>query len=306
MLGATCSVLACHVLAGRAISYYGLVAAFTMIRKAAVAGSWYPGSSAALAAAVDGYLAGARREVAGELTALIAPHAGLMYSGPVAAHAYDLLRGRTFDVAVLVGPSHYVAFDGVSVYASGAFESPFGAASIDADCARALLAADSVVHEYPAAHAREHSLEMQLPFLQRLAPEARIVPLVMGHQTAATAEALARALVTALTGRRALLVASTDLSHYHDAVTASGLDRVVIDCVSRFDADALQSALHVRPEHACGGGPTVAVMRAARLLGARDAVVLKYADSGDVSGDKSAVVGYLAAALGVFNSPTAA
>jgi MEMO1 family protein len=275
-----------------------------MIRKAAVAGSWYPGSSAALAAAVDGYLSGARREVAGELTALIAPHAGLMYSGPVAAHAYDLLRGRTFDVAVLVGPSHYVAFEGVSVYASGAFESPFGAASIDTDCARALLAADSVVHEYPAAHAREHSLEMQLPFLQRLAPEARIVPLVMGHQTAATAEALARALVTALTGRRALLVASTDLSHYHDAVTASAMDRVVIDCVSRFDADALQSALNVRPDHACGGGPTVAVMRAARLLGARDAVVLKYADSGDVSGDKSAVVGYLAAALGTFGPAT--
>jgi AmmeMemoRadiSam system protein B len=227
-----------------------------------------------------------------------------MYSGPVAAHAYDLLRGRTFDVAVLVGPSHFVAFDGVSVYAGGGFETPFGVASVDVACVRALLASDGVVREYPSAHAREHSLEMQLPFLQRLAPEIPIVPLVMGHQTAATARALAESLAVAVTGRRALLVASTDLSHYHDAATAATLDRVVIDCVSRFDADGLQAALDARPDHACGGGPTVAVMRAARLLGARDAVVLNYADSGDVSGDKSAVVGYLAAALGVFGRAT--
>ena len=96
-------------------------------------------------------------------------------------------------------------------------------------------------------------------------------------------------------------MASTDLSHYHDAKTAAALDAVVIDCVSRFDADGLQRALDARPDHACGGGPTVAVMRAAQLAGARDAVVLNYADSGDVSGDKSAVVGYLAAAFGTFN-----
>jgi AmmeMemoRadiSam system protein B len=271
-----------------------------MVRKSAVAGSWYPGSAAALAAAVDRYLSAVDRQVAGEVTALVAPHAGLMYSGPVAAHAYDLLRGRTFDVAVLVGPSHFVAFDGVSAYSAGGFETPFGVARIDTECVRALLASGGGVREYPAAHVREHSLEMQLPFLQRLAPEVSIVPLVMGHQTEATVRALAESLAVALTGRRALLVASTDLSHYHDAATAGELDRVVIDCVSRFDADGLQAALNRRPEHACGGGPTVAVMRAARRLGARDAIVLKYADSGDVSGDKSAVVGYLAAALGVF------
>src|SRR5205814_4907242 len=101
-------------------------------------------------------------------------------------------------------------------------------------------------------------------------------------------------------GRKALLVASTDLSHYYDAAAAAALDRVVIDCVTRFDAADLQAALTENPEHACGGGPTVAVMRAATLAGARDAIVLDYADSGDVSGDKSAVVGYLAAALGSF------
>jgi AmmeMemoRadiSam system protein B len=274
------------------------------IRRAAVAGTWYPGTAPALAAAVDRHLERADEratEVSGDLVALIAPHAGLMYSGPVAAHAYRLLRGRPFDVAVLVGPSHFVGFDGVSIFLGDGFETPFGIAPIDAACAHALLASSPIVREHPPAHIREHSLEMQLPFLAHLAPGLPIVPLVMGYQTAETAFALGDALAAALRGRTALLVASTDLSHYHDAASAAALDRVVIDCVTRFDADDLQAALTVNPGHACGGGPAVAVMRAARLAGARDAVVLDYADSGDVSGDKSAVVGYLAAALGTFN-----
>src|SRR5262245_58518503 len=248
------------------------------IRKAAVAGSWYPGTSTTLAAAVDRHLANTTRDVRGDLIALIAPHAGLMYSGPVAAHAYRLLRGRQFDVAVLVGPSHFVGFEGVSVFPAGGFETPFGVASIDEPCAARLLETAPVVKDHPVAHAREHSLEMQLPFLQHLAPGAPIVPLVMGYQTADTARALGDALAAVLRGRRALVIASTDLSHYHDANAAAKLDRVVIDCVSRFDADGLQEALRVEPDHACGGGPTVAVMRAAHALGARDAVVLNYAD----------------------------
>jgi AmmeMemoRadiSam system protein B len=271
-----------------------------IIRRAAVAGTWYPGSADALAAAVDRHLERASRDVPGELLALVAPHAGLVYSGPVAAHAYRLLRARTFDVAVLVGPSHFVSFEGVSVVRTGGFETPLGVANIDDRSANALMAATSVVCEHPAAHVREHSLEMQLPFLQHLAPGLPIVPLVMGHQTRATARALGDALAAVLRGRRALVIASTDLSHYQDAETAAALDRVVVDCISRFDADGLQQVLDEEPNHACGGGPTVAVMRAARILGARDAVILNYADSGDVSGDKSAVVGYLAAALGTF------
>jgi AmmeMemoRadiSam system protein B len=124
----------------------------------------------------------------------------------------------------------------------------------------------------------------------------------MGYQTGPTARALGDALAQTLDGRRALVIASSDLSHYHDAATAAALDKVVVDCVAAFDADRLQAALDARPEHACGGGPIVAVMRAARRLGARDALVLDYADSGDVSGDKSAVVGYMAAAFGTFPS----
>ena len=268
-----------------------------------MAGTWYPGTAASLAAAVDGHLASADVggvQVHGDLVALIAPHAGLKYSGPVAAHAYRLLRDRRFDVAVLVGPSHFVGFDGVALYPSGGFDTPVGVMSIDAGCARAIAAASPVVHEHPGVHVREHSLEMQLPFLARLAPAVPIVPLLMGYQTAETAAALGAALAIALDGRKALLIASTDLSHYHDAKAASALDRVVIDCVARFDADGLQTALAATPEHACGGGPMVAVMRAARAAGARDARILHYADSGDVSGDKSSVVGYLAAAFGNF------
>ena len=264
-------------------------------------GTWYPGSADALAAAVDRQLERTSRDLPGDLVALVAPHAGLVYSGPVAAHAYRLVRARTFDVAVLVGPSHFVSFEGVSIVRSGGFETPFGVANIDDRSASELMSATSVVREHPAAHVREHSLEMQLPFLKRLAPGLPIVPLVMGHQTDETARALGDALAAVLRGRRALVIASTDLSHYHDAATAAALDRIVVDCISRFDADGLQRVLDEEPNHACGGGPTVAVMRAAHVLGARDAVVLNYADSGDVSGDKSAVVGYLAAALGTFH-----
>jgi len=274
---------------------------FVGIRRAAVAGAWYPGSPAALASAVDAYLERVPSTLEGDLVALIAPHAGLMYSGPVAAHAYRLLRGRRFDVIVLVGPSHFVGFDGVAIVPDGGFETPFGIVPIDGDCAGALMRTTPLVFEHPAAHGREHSLEMQLPFVQRLAADTPIVPLVMGYQTAETARALGDALARVLIGRRALVVASTDLSHYQEARTAARLDAVVVDCVSRFDPDALQQALERLPEHACGGGPTVAVMRAAKQLGAREARVLERADSGDVSGDKSSVVGYMAAAIGNFD-----
>ena len=277
------------------------------IRNPAVAGSWYPGSADALAAAVDRHLAAADEapHKLSDLVALIAPHAGLIYSGPVAAYAYRQLRGRLVDLAVIVGPSHFVAFDGVAIHRHGGFETPLGTMEVDVECSSALMEAVPIMREHPVAHAREHSLEMQLPFLARLVPKAKIVPLLMGFQTAETARALGEGLGRVLRGRNAVLVASTDLSHYHDASTARQLDAVVIECVSRFDADGLQQALDLRPDHACGGGPTVAVMLAAHQLGARDAVILRYADSGDVSGDKSAVVGYLAAALGnVTNSDT--
>ncbi len=269
------------------------------VRKAAVAGSWYPASADALSAAVDQYLAAAGDTPPPPypLVAVIAPHAGLMYSGPVAAYSYRLLP-RTLDLVVMVGPSHFVGFEGVAAFRGTAFETPLGVAPVDQDCTAALIEACPIVHEHPTAHAREHSLEMQLPFIRRCAPHAKVVALLVGWQTEATAWSLGDALARVVAGRNAVLVASSDLSHYQDADTAARLDAVVIEHVARLDPDGLQQALDARPEHACGGGAMVAVMRAARQLGADTSVVLNYADSGDVSGDKSAVVGYLAAALG--------
>lgn len=273
------------------------------VRRAAVAGSWYPGRPTDLTRAVEGYLDRAGAPIAGTIVGVIAPHAGLVYSGPVAAHAYGQLRGRAYDVIVLVGPSHYAAFDGLAVYATGAFETPLGAMPIAADIASALMREVPVAWDLPGPHGREHSLEMQLPFLQSVLPGVPIVPVLMGRQVLETMTALAGGLARVLAGRRALMVASSDLSHYHDAGTASRLDRVVVSAIDRFDSDGLARALTACPEHACGGGPMVAVMRAARSLGARDARVVCYADSGDVSGDKDAVVGYAAAVLGSFDEP---
>ena len=270
------------------------------LRRAAVAGSWYPSNPDELARQVDDYLGDAGAPLDGKPVAVIAPHAGLMYSGHVAAFAYRQLAGCDIDVAVLVGPSHFVGFEGVALYERGAFETPFGPVAIDEDCAAAVAARSRLVVPHPAAHAREHSLEMQLPFLRRVLPDIRIVPLVMGFQRRETAFALADAIAGAIDRRRAVLIASTDLSHYQSAATAAKLDARVIDRVRGFDAEGLMSLLEAFPEHACGGGPTVSVMRAAQLAGATEARVLKYADSGDVSGDKDAVVGYLAAALGTF------
>jgi AmmeMemoRadiSam system protein B len=246
------------------------------LRQEAVAGTWYPDRPESLAKEVDLYLSAVPDEPSSErVFGLVVPHAGLVYSGPVAAWAYRAVQGGDFDVVVLIGPSHRVAFEGVALYPRGGFSTPLGPIAIDADVADAIRAAASVVHDDVTAHAPEHSLEMQLPFLRRVLPDTPIVPLLMGHQSADTIASLAAGLATALAGHRALLIASSDL----------------------FDSRGLLEALRVKPDHACGGGPIVAVMRAAKALGARAGRVLRYADSGDVSGNKKAVVGYMAAAF---------
>jgi AmmeMemoRadiSam system protein B len=256
----------------------------------------------------------------GRLDGVIAPHAGLMFSGPVGAYAYKTAAAHgPFDAVILAGPSHFVAFDGVALYPSGAFDSPLGPAPIDEALGQRLMAASPLIHPLPAAHGREHSLEMQLPFIRRLLPDAAIVPLLMGYQTPDTIKGLAGALAkaaegaeygatesTEVTDKRILLVASTDLSHYFDAPTAEGLDARVRECVAACDPERLLEIFEEYPEEergrfvACGGGPMIAVMLAARARGARHGRVLKYMHSGQISGDNSGVVGYLAGALGTF------
>jgi MEMO1 family protein len=269
------------------------------IRKAAVAGSWYPGTAAGIASEVEGFLAAAGPVTApGRLVALLSPHAGLRYSGPVAAYGYSLLRGRSCVTVALVGPSHYARFEGVALWPSGAFETPLGRVPVDEELASALLEEDETLQDLPEAHEDEHSLEMQLPFLQHLVPGLRVVPLLMGRQSRGEVEVLARALGRVLAKTDALLVASSDLSHYQPEPVAHELDAVVTDCVERFDHERLMRRLESAHGHACGGGPLVAVMKAARSLGADRGNVLRYATSGDVGErDKSRVVGYLSAAL---------
>jgi AmmeMemoRadiSam system protein B len=269
------------------------------LRRAAVAGTWYPDDPARLTRELEAHLANA---TAGEDTwprAIVAPHAGLKYSGPVAAYAYNAARTSRPDAVVLIGPSHFVPFNGVSIWPLGAWETPLGALAIDEELAHAVASASDAIVENEAAHAREHSLEMQLPFLAHLMPGVPIVPMVMGDQTRETAFALGGAVADAVraTGRKVVLVASSDLSHYEDARVAARLDGVVLELVAALDADGLMQALEIEPRHACGGGPMVAVLDAATRLGASRARVLRYADSGDVSGDKSSVVGYMAAAI---------
>ena len=274
------------------------------VRPSAVAGHWYPGTRDALLREVDAHLASAGRDAAGRCPrAIIAPHAGLVYSGPVAAWAYALVGECRYTAVVLVGPSHFVGFEGVSIWPRGEWQTPLGAIAVADSLAAAIAAESGGIVEYPPAHVREHSLEMQLPFVARLLPGVPIVPLVMGYQTRETAMTLGDALGRALAARRGLtdgeilLVASSDLSHYEDAATAARLDGVVLRHVEALAAAGLMAALEREPRHACGGGPMVSVLHAASQLGATRAQVLRYADSGDVSGDKASVVGYMAAAI---------
>ena len=270
----------------------------TTVRKAAKAGlGWYPGDPLELVREIAGYLRGVPEAAApGRLIGLICPHAGLSYSGPVAAYGFSLLRGRPCATVILVGPSHRARFNGVAVYSRGAFETPLGRVPVAEDLASALLAADSHLFADAGFHRDEHSLEMQLPFLQHVVGDLRIVPLLMGSQSREEVSALTGALARVLPGRdEVLLLASSDLSHYHPAPVANRMDALVVGDVERFDPESLRGR---SIDHACGQGPMVAVMKASRALGADRATVLRYADSGDCGEhDKGRVVGYLSAAL---------
>lgn len=278
------------------------------VRRAAVAGTWYPDDPGELLAEVDRYLDDVAELADLNVTALIAPHAGLVYSGPTAAYAYAAVRRQTYAVAVLVGPSHFVGFDGVSVYGRGAWETPLGRAGVQADLAARLQSASSLIREYPRAHQREHCLELQLPFLQRVMPQAAILPLVIGYQHRATILELSDVLAEVLGDTKALLVASTDLSHYFDAAQASRLDRRTATYISAFDWAGLLHEFEQYPEEergrhvACGGAAAISVMRTAQLRGATVARVLKQSDSGEIFGHRERVVGYLSAVFGTARS----
>ncbi|NLE76663.1 MAG: AmmeMemoRadiSam system protein B [Chloroflexi bacterium] len=271
-------------------------APFEGVRRSRIAGAWYPGSREALARTVDNYLQGAASQpLPGETVALVAPHAGYIYSGQVAAYAYRQVQGREFETVVVVGPSHQLDLRRYGVTAVRSYETPLGQVALDVDLLTALAEAAGPVEFLPEDG--EHSLEIQLPFLQRAVGSFRLAPVMMGDQSLAACQELGQTLGRLLAGRSALLVASSDLSHYHTYQRANTLDHRVAERLEAFDALGLANVLVQGKAEACGGGPIIAVMLAAQALGADAAQVLRYANSGDVTGDHAHVVGYLAAAL---------
>ncbi|HTP79409.1 MAG TPA: AmmeMemoRadiSam system protein B [Bacteroidota bacterium] len=268
------------------------------VRPAAVAGTFYPSERALLAQTVDELL---ERASDGEppegLKGLIVPHAGFQYSGYTAAQAFALLRDQQFDTVFVVGPSHREYFEGISISPHDAYHTPLGDVPVNHEFRKKLVDEAKRIVISPDGHRAEHCIEVQLPFLQRVLKSFSLVPIIIGDQHREFCESLAEVLSSVGGISNALLVASSDLSHYHPYDDAVRLDRVVIDDVETFRPDSLIEKLELSEAEACGGGPIVSVMMAARSLGAGHAHILHYCNSGDVTGDKARVVGYLSAAL---------
>jgi AmmeMemoRadiSam system protein B/AmmeMemoRadiSam system protein A len=269
------------------------------IREPALAGSWYPGDPDILSRDVKRYLENAKKEkVEGKIVALVSPHAGYLYSGQVAAYAYKLVEGMAFDSVILVGPSHRYPLRGASLWAQGGFRSPLGVVPVDAELSKKMMDKWKEIRFIPQAHHQENSLELQIPFLQAALKPFKLVPIALEPDWSwETCQSLASAIAETVKGKNVLLIASTDLSHFHTYKTAVDLDRIVLNRIERFDAEGLNRDLKNNRAEACGGGPVVTIMLAARALGANKGQVLKYLNSGDVTGDRSRVVGY---AAGVF------
>jgi AmmeMemoRadiSam system protein B len=259
---------------------------------------FYPRSEAALRKTLRDLLDGREeRPAAGKLIALIVPHAGYQFSGATAAHAYRLLSEHSFDTAVIVSPSHRIYFEHVSVYEGDAYETPLGSMPVDAKLREELLKQDALIIASDLGHHDEHAIEVQLPFLQIVNACKSILPVVMGDQRGEDCAALGRALGKALRGKNCLLIASTDLSHYHRYERAQALDEIAAASIRNFEPSLLMRDLESEQTEACGGGPTVAVLLAAKMLGGKSVRVLHQCNSGDVTSDRSSVVGYLSAAV---------
>jgi len=274
------------------------------IREPAVAGTFYPGDRRALATAVDGLLAAAPIPVLPHPPrVLLSPHAGYAYSGGIAARAFRCLESAAARTFVLVGPSHVEAFDFSSVFDGDAYHTPLGDVPVDAALARAIAEQAPSIrlsrrgHVRPPAVRGEHSLEVLLPFLQRIAPDASVVPIVMGSQAWEAADELGAAIARAAHPAQTVVIASSDLSHFHGDDEARRLDAVFCEALERFDAGALFRAVDEGRCEACGTGPVVAAMLASRRWTAPSCRVLASANSGDVTGDRSSVVGYAAAVV---------
>ena len=273
----------------------------------AVAGKFYPASASQLQTQVDHMLDAAPDvPLTGALAGIVTPHAGYVYSGGVAAAALTHLRGRSYDTIVLVGPSHYFSFDGVALHARGSFRTPLGSVPVDEEMCAALTDASPHIDSNPDVHAPEHGLEVQLPFLQRLLTDFRIVPVVISDFSDPNCSLLADALTRAVEGRNALVLTTTDLAHYPGYEDATASDTAMVEAMESFDPEEVRARSDAYLSRSirnlrtamCGLGPVVSGIRHAQQTGATGFQSLMYANSGDVvGGQRDQVVGYVAAAF---------
>jgi AmmeMemoRadiSam system protein B/AmmeMemoRadiSam system protein A len=282
------------------------------VRKAAVAGQFYPGDKTALASYIDALLRRAAPPVIKKpIRAIMVPHAGYIYSGQVAAYAYKELEGRDIRTVILISNSHRHFLDGIAVYKNGSFETPLGLVPIDKEKTEKLLAASPKIMDRPDIHEGDHVLEVQLPFLQRVLKGFKIVPLLFGSDDPALSQVLADALKK-IVDDKTLIVASTDMSHYPPYQDATAADRETLQAIATGRADVLNATLNrlaaKRVPNAetflCGVSGVRTVLLLSQALGPTTPVFLKYANSGDTSGDKSRVVGYGAVAFVAEQSTT--
>lgn len=274
-----------------------------LIRKPAVAGQFYEADAGKLRKEVDSYLKAAR-PLKQRVLGVLAPHAGYAYSGPTAGAAFAFLKDADFDTAVLIGTGHTAAVEGAAVMSEGVFETPLGRVEIDADLARALLASSGLIKDLPAAHAREHSVEVELPFLQALGKKFKFVPMVANTDDVRTLEEIGLAVGRVLKGRKALVCVSSDLSHYPPGGVAERSDLALLEAfrtavrngdMSYFglaNGLLLEKSRDCMDTAACGYAAMVIGAAACVELGADDFELVKYTHSGKVSGDEARVVGY--------------
>ena len=263
------------------------------IRKPAVAGAFYPADKAELTEQVDGFLANAKKtDINGRILAIIVPHAGYVYSGQIAAYSFKQLEGTDFKKIIIISPSHYVNFDGISVYNKGSFETPLGLIKIDEELANKIIQKNKRFIFYPQAHQKEHAIEVELPFLQRVykGKDFRIVPIAMGAPSSDDPRILSDALYDVV-DKDTLLVISVDLSHYYPYDKAVELDTGGLNAIEALDAGDLVQKIDSGSTEIDAPVAVVGAILFANRCGAK-AELIKYANSGDTAGDKSRVVGY--------------
>jgi MEMO1 family protein len=268
------------------------------LRPSPIAGTWYPANPAALAASVDAYLAEAKLpDIQGQVIAVIAPHAGHRYSGAVAAHAFAALHKQEPELVAIISPYHNYDPHPLLITKHQAYVTPLGSIEIDQN-ALVELTGHLKIPITPITNDREHSLEIELPFLQRvLKNEFKLLPIMIRAQEETIAKQLGEALAQTLKNKKAILVASTDLSHFYDQKTANQYDQEMLNRFSTLNPASIFEAEHTGKGFACGHVAVAAVQWAAIQLGANKVQILQYATSGNVTGDHSSVVGYGAAVI---------